>query len=183
MLELIALSIKGIIVATAGLIIVSHGISEYNGAPFVPMRRSFVGRLLSFGEVNSTDTFLDIGSGDGRVLVTAVRQFQVQRAYGYEISPWPYVKSKFLIWLSRFKNIQVFRTDMAQADFSNITFVYCYLYPKLVDKIAALIAGRAPSGVRVLCADFPIALERHSSFRLLKAEKVGRITGYLYEKI
>jgi len=58
-----------------------------------------------------------------------------------------------------------------------------YLFPKLVDKLAYKIAGECQVGTKILCPSFPIDIAKHPGFKLLKSEKIGRITAYLYEKI
>lgn len=166
------------------LILISGIASSIYGAPYVPIRKKLVKDLLTFGGLSAGDIFYDLGSGDGRVLISAVKDFGTEKAVGYEVAPWPYLKSKFLIRLAGFgNNIDIKRKNFFKADLSPATFVYAYLFPRLVDRLAGKIAGECQSGTKVLCPSFPIELVNHLEFRLLKSEKIGRITAYLYEKI
>jgi hypothetical protein len=58
-----------------------------------------------------------------------------------------------------------------------------YLFPKLVDRLAPKLACELVSGSKILCLSYPIDLTRHKQFKLLKSEKIGKITAYLYERI
>src|SRR3989338_1398410 len=100
--------------------------SALHGAPYMPMRDSLVHRLLSFGEVRSGDVFYDFGSCDGRVLLSAVKDFKVARATGYEIAPWPYWKSRWLIRRTGYKNISVYQTNFFTETQSDATCIYAY---------------------------------------------------------
>src|SRR5690348_16840906 len=76
------------------MFIVSDIVSTASGAPFVPMGRKFVHDLLAFGGLSAEDVFYDLGCGDGRVLVSAVRDFKVRLATGYDVGWFPYHLAK-----------------------------------------------------------------------------------------
>lgn len=158
--------------------------SQIYGAPYVPMKKSLIKPILSFADLKPVDVMYDLGSGDGRVLIEGVQNFGLQKAYGYDVGDWPYYKSKFLIRRAGFDQfIDVKKKNALKADISNATFIYMYLFPGLVDKLAAKIAVECQPGTRVLCPSFPIKLEKHPEFRLLKQEKIDKITAYLYERV
>ena len=156
--------------------------SNRHGAPFVPIKNNLVKSLLEFGGVSAKDIFYDLGCGDGRVLLSAVRDFSVQKTIGYEISLWPYLESKFLFWQVG-KAAELHRCDFFKTDLSSATFIYMYLFPKLVNNLAGKIAKECNPGTKILCPSFEIDLKTRREFKLLKSEKIGKITAYLYEKI
>jgi len=53
--------------------------------PFVPTGHDAVRDMLWMGEVGTNDVVYDLGSGDGRVVIAAVRDFHARRAVGIEI--------------------------------------------------------------------------------------------------
>jgi hypothetical protein len=176
--------IEGVIVAALILVFVSGLISHFYGAPYVPVKKKAIKDILLFGGLSLNDNFYDLGSGDGRVLISAVRDFGVQKAAGYEISLWPYLKARLLLRRAGLKDrIKIFRRNFFKADLSAATFVYLYLFPKLVDRLAYKLARECRSGAKILCLSFPIDITRHSQFRLLKSEKIGKMMAYLHEKI
>lgn len=164
--------------------LVSQIISGRRGAPYVPIGRKLVWRLLDWGGVTAGDTVYDLGCGDARVLISAVRDFGAKRGIGYEIAPWPYLKAGFMVRVAGLDNkIKIFRKDFFKTDLRDADFVYIYLFPKLVDELATKMAGELPAGAKVLCPSFPIDLVHHPEFKLLKTQKFDKITAYLYQRI
>ncbi|HEY4506803.1 MAG TPA: class I SAM-dependent methyltransferase [Candidatus Paceibacterota bacterium] len=159
-------------------------ISNAHGAPYVPVSRKVTKRLLEWGGVSSEDIFCDLGCGDARLLISAVRDFGVKKAVGYEIAPWPYMKARLLLMVSGLKDrIKILHRNIFNADLGDASFVYLYLMPKTVDRLAIKMSKELSLGAKVLCISFPIELDRHPEFKLLKSEKLGKITAYLYGRI
>jgi SAM-dependent methyltransferase len=61
--------------------------------PFVPTPEFVVDRMLEMAEVGKNDLLLDLGSGDGRIVITAAQRYGA-RARGVEIDPQLVEKSK-----------------------------------------------------------------------------------------
>jgi len=84
--------------------------------------------MLSLAEVGEEDVVYDLGSGDGRLVIAAVRDFGAKRAVGVEIDP-------ELIELSIEKarvagvddRVAFLEQDLFTADFSEATVVTLYL--------------------------------------------------------
>ena len=55
-------------------------------APYVPTPQDVVERMLAMAKVGKNDVVVDLGSGDGRLVVTAARQFGA-RGIGIDIDP------------------------------------------------------------------------------------------------
>jgi len=70
------------------------------GAAWAPTPMRKVRRMLSIANVNSKDIVYDLGSGDGRILITAVREFGA-RSVGIEADPLRLIFSRILIKLLR----------------------------------------------------------------------------------
>lgn len=68
------------------LTILSIAWSGVAGAPWLPSARHRVQRMLELAAVQPDDVVYDLGSGDGRILLTAARDFGA-RAVGIEIDP------------------------------------------------------------------------------------------------
>lgn len=171
------------VVTSLAIMLVSNFISGIHGAPYMPMRGKLIHGLLTFGEVKPEDIFYDLGSGDGRVLRTAVRDFHVARAIGYEAAPWPFWKSRWLVRHSGFRNIEIRNQNFFDADLSEATCIYAYLLIKPIDRLAGKFAKELKSGTRLIIPSFPIDIQKHPQFHLKKSEKIGSITAYLYVKV
>lgn len=165
------------------LIFISGFISSGLGAPYVPARRQAVKAALSFGGVQGSDIFYDLGCGDGRVLICAVKEFGVRQAVGYEKALWPYLKANFLIRRAGFRNrIKILYQNFIRANPAEATFIYIYLYPKIVDRLAYKFEREGKPGLKILSLDFPIDVQKHPAISLLKIGKIAKMTAYLYEK-
>jgi SAM-dependent methyltransferase len=78
--------LAALLAITITLTILSIAWSGIAGAPWLPSARHRVRRMLELAEVQPDDVVYDLGSGDGRVLLTAARDFGA-RAVGIEIDP------------------------------------------------------------------------------------------------
>jgi len=156
-------------------------ISLIFGAPYIPLSKKLILKILSFGGLSSNDIFYDLGCGDGRILMSGLSDFNVLKAVGYEIAPWPYFKTLFLIKYKKIERIKLFRRNSLKANINQATFIYLYLFPKLVDKIASKIKKECTPKTKILCVEFPIDINQHLEFQLLKSEKIHNLTVYLYE--
>jgi SAM-dependent methyltransferase len=73
------------------------------GAPYVPTLKKQAAVALDLMSLNKGDVIVDLGSGDGGVLIAAAKKGY--RAVGIEINPLLYLISKFRT--KKFKNIEV----------------------------------------------------------------------------
>ncbi|MBU0708591.1 SAM-dependent methyltransferase [Patescibacteria group bacterium] len=130
-------------------------ISSHHGAPFVPLSREVGRKMMELAGVSSQDIVYDLGCGDGRLLITAVKNFGVQKALGYEISPWPYLKAKMST--RKFKhNITILNKDLFKSDLKNATVVVLYLTKNLLEKLKPKLKQELPPGARIITARYPI---------------------------
>src|SRR5512135_2766788 len=59
---------------------------DRTGGPYVPTPQIVVDRMLSFANVGSDDFVMDLGSGDGVIVLTAAKQLKA-RGMGVDIDP------------------------------------------------------------------------------------------------
>jgi methylase of polypeptide subunit release factors len=59
---------------------------ERTGGPYVPTPKVVVDQMLAMANVGPKDFLIDLGSGDGVIVLTAARQFNA-RGYGVDIDP------------------------------------------------------------------------------------------------
>ena len=56
------------------------------GAPYVPTRPEIMERMLKVAQIGPDDVVVDLGSGDGRLVIAAM-EAGAKRSMGYEIHP------------------------------------------------------------------------------------------------
>lgn len=111
------------------------------GAPYVPSKRRDVAR--AFDElycINSHDTLVDIGSGDGIVLREAARRGA--RAIGYEINPVLVVISRLLC--RKYTNVKVCGANFWRATVpDSTTIVYTFGESRDIERMARWVETQA----------------------------------------
>ncbi len=99
----------------------------FSGAPFVPTRMEQVRRMLKAAGLKKGMLLYDIGSGDGRLVHTANKDYGV-RAIGYEYSPLVWAWSKLVqpFWNSK---AEIRYGNLWKQDLSDADCIVCYLLP------------------------------------------------------
>src|ERR1700710_827405 len=59
---------------------------ERTGGPYVPTPQAVVDAMLDFAKVGPNDFVIDLGSGDGRIVLTAAQRYKA-RGMGFDIDP------------------------------------------------------------------------------------------------
>ena len=96
--------------------------------PYVPTRHDIVRDMLWLAEVGKDDVVYDLGSGDGRVVIAAVRDFVARRAVGIEIDPQRIRESLDNARQAGVSNrVQFIQGDLFTNDFSQATVVTLFL--------------------------------------------------------
>jgi len=120
---------------------------------WVPTPQALVERMLTVAKVTPGDFVVDLGSGDGRTVITAAKKFGA-RALGLEFNPDMVALSKRNAEKEGVADRAQFqRADIFAADFSNATVVTMYLLPSLNLKLRPIILAMNP-GTRVVSHAF-----------------------------
>lgn len=109
--------------------------SSIKGAPYVPTAKRQLNAILQRVQPKKNALFIELGSGDGRMLRRAVELYSV-KGVGYDINMLLVIWSRFL---SRRNNIQkkvsFFKKDIFEVDLRNADYLYFFLMPRLIDKL------------------------------------------------
>jgi SAM-dependent methyltransferase len=123
-------------------------------APFVTTPQEVVDRMLELAQVSPGDLLYDLGSGDGRIVITAAKRYGA-KSVGFEIDP-------ALVTLSR-RNIreagvehlaEIRQEDVRKVDLSPASVVTMYLYPAANLRLRAVLMRQLKVGSRVVSHDF-----------------------------
>jgi SAM-dependent methyltransferase len=120
---------------------------------WVPTPQSLVERMLQMAKTTSNDYVVDLGSGDGRTVITAAKKFGA-RALGIEYNPDMVELSKRNAQKEGVADkAQFMKADIFQTDFSKATVLTLYLLPSLNLKLRPTILDLKP-GTRVVSHAF-----------------------------
>lgn len=133
----------------------SLSISFFMGPPFVPTPKNIVKEMLSLLNAGGKDTLLDLGSGDGIVLIEAAK-FGA-KAIGYETNPFLVILSKMKVRVYGLSNkVEVKYQSYEKANLHNATIVFCYNLPKFMPPILKKITSELPKNSKIVSYKFPI---------------------------
>jgi hypothetical protein len=153
-------------------------------APYYPTPYTVVERMLALGELRAGETHYDLGSGDGRVVITAAQKFGA-RSVGFEIDPKLIGESRAEILRLGLQGLaSIAEQDLMTADFSKPDLITVYLLPASNRKLAPLLESQMRRGARIVAHDFAFSeFEAEKTVTLDVAEDDGIMhTLYLYRR-
>ncbi len=128
-----------------------------NAGPYVPSPQSVVADMLKLADVGPKDFVIDLGSGDGRIVLTAAKVFGA-RGFGVEIQDRlvklsnEAAQREGLADRVKFVTQDLFKTDISQA-----TVLTMYLLPNTVNLLKEKLLAELKPGTRVISHDYPLA--------------------------
>ena len=123
-------------------------------APFVPTPQSVVDTMLRMAEVKKGDVLYDLGSGDGRIVITAAKRYGV-KAVGFEIDDKLIAQSRQNARREGVAKLVEFRKqDVMTVDLSPATVVTIYLLSEANMALRPRILSQLRPGARVVSHDY-----------------------------
>jgi len=121
--------------------------------PYVPSTPVAVDEMLRTAGTGPGDYVVDLGSGDGRVVIAAARDYGA-RGLGIELDPKLVELARANARAAGVEERVAFRQgDVLKADFGEATVVTVYLLPNLVERLKARLYGMRP-GTRIVAHDY-----------------------------
>ncbi|MBL8178879.1 MAG: class I SAM-dependent methyltransferase [Bryobacterales bacterium] len=125
-------------------------------APFVPSPQNIVEKMLEAAQLKPGETVFDLGCGDGRVLVTAARQFRA-KAVGIELSPKIAQMARDIIKQQKLDgDASVIEGNLLEVDLSKADVVTLYLLTESNSRLRPNLEKYLKPGARVVSHDFEI---------------------------
>lgn len=121
---------------------------------FVPTPQEVVEDMLRLANIRPGDVLYDLGSGDGRIPVTAARLYGV-RAVGIDIDPERIREAQENARRNGVEQLAQFRAgDLFNADFRDATVITLYLLPDLNLKLRPKLLRELRPGTRIVSHQF-----------------------------
>jgi 16S rRNA G966 N2-methylase RsmD len=158
-----------------------------NAGPYVPTPWVILEEMLKLAAVRPDDVVFDLGSGDGRLPIEAVRRYGARAGVGVEID-------EKLVALATENaaqagvgdRVRFVRGDLFQTDLSTATLVTVYLLPNTVTQLVPKMLAEMKPGARIVAHDYPLVPWRHDRSASFEFEEKVAISGsartvlYLY---
>jgi SAM-dependent methyltransferase len=123
--------------------------------PFVPSPQVVVDEMLRLAEVTKDDFVMDLGSGDGRILITAATKFGA-RGIGVDLDEHLVVQSEAAAQSAGVaQRVQFLRQDLFKTDLSRATVITMYLLPGVNMRLRPVLLNLKP-GTRIVAHDFDL---------------------------
>lgn len=119
------------------------------GAPFVPTHPRAVAHMLGFSRPRAGERSVDIGSGDGRIVI-AMASHGVE-AHGYEINPILVLIARYKIWRAGLTGRAFIHwRNFWKEDFSGFDIVTIYGLKGVMSKLESKLDRELKSGSRII---------------------------------
>ena len=159
-------------------------IPTFFGAPWHPLSNENIDRIIKFADLKAGETFYDLGSGDGRVLIAATLKKRV-RGVGVEIDPIKaWFSRRFITAAKLTKKISIYRGNMYDFDVSKADVIYLYLTHQALDRLFPTILDRLKPSTRIVCYRFcirnlePTKINKDKNLFLYRMDKGRSVNKY-----
>lgn len=117
---------------------------------FVASPQSVVDAMLEMAQVTAADVVYDLGSGDGRIPITAAQRYGA-RGVGIEIDPTLVREANSRLTGSGVADrVRFVNQDLFDADLSDATVVAVYLLPRVLDRLLPKLKRELRPGTRIV---------------------------------
>jgi hypothetical protein len=141
--------------------VTAQSINEYDRPDldviYVPTPHQVVKRMLEIANVGPGDIHYDLGSGDGRIAIASVKDFNAKKSVGIDLDPQRIKESLENLTKAGVGNRVTFlRKNIFETDFSEATVVSLYLLNTLNMKLRPTILDMKP-GTRIVTQSFTMS--------------------------
>jgi ubiquinone/menaquinone biosynthesis C-methylase UbiE len=130
--------------------------------PYVPTEEKVVAAMLKLAHVKEGDTVYDLGCGDGRIVITAVKDFKAKRGLGIDFNPVRLKDCEERMKTEKLDKEQIKKLTFKQGDvlkmttedFKDVDVVTLYLLPDVNKRLKPVLQKGLKPGARVVSHDF-----------------------------
>lgn len=158
--RLLAVALLGITFVASGGFAQNPNFKPYSGQPgkdvvWVPTPDVLVEKMLDLAKVTPQDYVIDLGSGDGRMVIAAAKRGA--KALGVEYEPEMVELARARARQAGVANTALFvKGDMYEADISQATVLALFLLPENLDRLASKFLALKP-GTRIVLNEYLVS--------------------------
>ena len=131
----------------------SAALGAASSVPYVPTPQVVVDRMLQMGKITPQDYVIDLGSGDGRIVITAAQKYGA-RGFGVDLNPVRIKESTENAAKAGVSDrVTFYERNLFETDLSQATVITMYLLPRVNLDLRPKILELKP-GTRILSHDF-----------------------------
>ncbi|MFH1632220.1 MAG: 50S ribosomal protein L11 methyltransferase [bacterium] len=157
-------------------VFVSLNVAFIFGVPWVRTSRRVSREMYKLADLRPGQTVLDLGCGDGSLLVVAVKDFGASEAVGYEINPFLVLYGRIYARLAGVSDkVKIRHGNMVKVPLEQVDLVALYLLPEVMGKIQTRLTQYLSNDTVVVSRGFRFNAEPR------KVKEVDRNHFYLYK--
>ena len=146
--------------------------------PFVPTEGTVIRQMIEAAQLRDGQNVLDLGCGDGRVLMAALQKRDIQ-ATGIEINPLISFFARFRLRMRGMKakiiHGNFFALSLREAD-----VIFCYLFPRVMQRLEQKFTAELRRGSTVVSYCFPIKAWKPTKVIQTRTDKPKNFLIYVY---
>ncbi len=154
------------------------------GAPWHPTSKKKIREILEFCQPIKGQTIIDLGSGDGRVVIMAAKEYSLH-GIGLEIDP-------FKVWFAKLKarwegvddRVTILRKNIFEYNYGEADILFIYLTHQAIDKLFPKILNQLKPEVKIICYRFclkglqPQKVNQQKNIFLYSLNKGNKLSHY-----
>jgi cyclopropane fatty-acyl-phospholipid synthase-like methyltransferase len=163
----------------------AHGQIEYDGleVPYVPTPNQVVEAMLNLAKVTKDDTVIDLGCGDGRIVITAAQKYGA-RGIGVDLNPERIAEAEANAKSAKVESrVRFVEQDLFKADIHEASVVTLYLLPSVNARLKPRLLEQLKPGTRIVSHSFDMpdwkpaakeSVDGRTIYLWIIPEKMGR---------
>jgi SAM-dependent methyltransferase len=122
---------------------------------FVGTREEVAARMIDLAKLKKGDVVVDLGSGDGRLVITSAKSNPGVRGFGVDLNPKLVLEARARAWFEGVdKQVTFEQKNVFDADLSKVDVIYMWLFPELQRLLRPKILAEARPGTRIVTQMF-----------------------------
>lgn len=151
--------------------------------PFVPTNEKVVAAMLRLAAVKEGETVYDLGCGDGRIVITAVKDFKAKKGLGIDFNPERLKDCEKRMKEEKLADDQIKKLTFKQGDvlkmtpedFKDVDVVTLYLLPEVNLRLMPILQKGLKPGARIVSHDFDMGDWKPDKTEEVKADRTHTI--------
>jgi len=161
------------------VVFISLFYSAVRYVPFVPTEKIVMKKMIEAAELQDGQTVYDLGCGDGRLLIEAMKKKQI-KAYGVEVNRFISWLAKFRMWLNKYK-ATIIKANFFKVSLEESDVIFCYLFPKVMQDLQEKFEQELKKGTKIVSYCFPVKNWKPLKTIQTRKEKPKNFLIYVYQ--
>ena len=151
--------------------------AQLDAGPYVPTPWPILDEMLKLADIKKGEYLIDLGSGDGRLVIEAAKRYGAQ-GHGIDIQQ-PLVKlaTDNAVKEGVADRVRFVAGDLFQADLSRADVITVYLLPSIMNKLVPKLVKELRPGTRIVSHDYALESMRYDKVLEFNFQEKVEISG------